>query len=473
MYRSRSSFITVLAGSLLLPVKPLLAQTSAASGEAPDQPGAVWAPANAANFQPANRPADRPVDIVVIHDIEGSAEGAVRWFQNPRSQVSAHYVVGGPDGRTVWQQVKERDIGWHAGNRDINSRSVGIEHEGFAYRPGFYSTALYEASARLVRDITNRHNIPRDRAHIIGHFEVPSARIPGNFGGSSGHTDPGPYWDWDYYMTLVRNDALLRTGGSSAPLLLHPGEQKELSLVLANTGDDPWPRPGGERSRESPIYLGATSASETALSPFYNAKWVSPRFASAALNAEPVAPGTEGQFNITLQAPRTLGPVTETFRVFKVPVAPHRPVPFGPLVPVTVIVSPWEIVQAASGEGFSAAGWTAKGTAYWRKAAPGAPAAEWKGALPIDGEWEVAVRVPPGGSGRSPKVVYEVQMADGPKSVTLEGSKIGGTWQRLGRFVFTGAKPIAVIRLLPAASAPGVVVAGEVRFMGPFPTATR
>src|SRR5688500_4001468 len=92
------------------------------SREQPDEPNAVWAPAAATNFQAANRPVDRPIDMVVIHDIEGTAEGCVRWFQNPMARVSAHYVIGGTG--KIWQQVKERDIAWHAGNSDVNGRSI-------------------------------------------------------------------------------------------------------------------------------------------------------------------------------------------------------------------------------------------------------------------------------------------------------------------------------------------------------------
>src|SRR5688572_9063605 len=71
--------------------------------EKPDEPRAIWAPAAPGNFEFANRPVDRPITYVVIHDIEGPAEFAVRWFQNPQSQVSAHYTM---DGRgKLWQQV--------------------------------------------------------------------------------------------------------------------------------------------------------------------------------------------------------------------------------------------------------------------------------------------------------------------------------------------------------------------------------
>ena len=207
----------------LTPTTPLPNQSPAIAPtgtETPDTPGALWVAAAPQNYNKADRPHDKVIDMVIIHDIEGSAEGAVAWFQNPKAQATAHYVVNSMTGQ-VWQMVKEHDIAWHAGNWQINQHSIGIEHEGYAYRPGFYNPLEYETSARLVRSITTRYNIPRDRTHIIGHSEVPNPNKPGLFGGAGGHTDPGPYWDWDYFMALVRNDAT--ADERHFPTVIHPG----------------------------------------------------------------------------------------------------------------------------------------------------------------------------------------------------------------------------------------------------------
>ena len=34
-----------------------------------------------------------PVDLIVVHDCEGSYAGSVSWFSQAQSQVSAHYVL--------------------------------------------------------------------------------------------------------------------------------------------------------------------------------------------------------------------------------------------------------------------------------------------------------------------------------------------------------------------------------------------
>ncbi|HSL64298.1 MAG TPA: N-acetylmuramoyl-L-alanine amidase [Gaiellaceae bacterium] len=155
------------------------------------------------NHTPALRPL-RTIDRIVIHVTEGRFRGSVRWLRNPRSRGSSHFVVS-RSGRIV-QLVSTSDIAWHAGNRRVNARSLGIEHEGWTYRRGSITGAEYRASARLVAYLASRMGIPIDRRHVIGHAEVrhPSGR---GWGGAGHHTDPGPYWDWDRYLRLVRRYA--------------------------------------------------------------------------------------------------------------------------------------------------------------------------------------------------------------------------------------------------------------------------
>ncbi|BCU81078.1 hypothetical protein JIR001_08610 [Polycladomyces abyssicola] len=159
----------------------------------PDYPGALWVPANSGNYTTANREADgNAINYVIIHTTEGSYAGTISWFQNPSAKVSAHYVIRSSDG-AITQMVQNKDIAWHAGNWDYNVHSIGIEHEGYVNDPSWYTDTMYRSSANLTRWICDTYGIPKDRAHIIGHYEVPGAT----------HTDPGPGWDWTYYMSLV------------------------------------------------------------------------------------------------------------------------------------------------------------------------------------------------------------------------------------------------------------------------------
>lgn len=157
-------------------------------------------------------------EFVLIHTMQGSYAGTKSWFQNPSSNVSAHYIVRSSDGE-ITQMVEHRNTAWHA--QCYNGRSVGIEHEGFVSDPGrWYTDAMYSESAKLTRWIADRHGIPKNRTHIIGHYEVASNCNTG------GHTDPGSGWNWTKYMTYVNGSApttgtgvligAIYTGGNSA-----------------------------------------------------------------------------------------------------------------------------------------------------------------------------------------------------------------------------------------------------------------
>jgi N-acetyl-anhydromuramyl-L-alanine amidase AmpD len=142
---------------------------------------------------------------VVIHTTEGSYGGTVAWFRNPKARVSAHYVVG--RGGESTQMVPLTRGAWHAGNGTTNRRSVGIEHEAYAHVAWTLTDAQYRASARIAAGVLRSRLLPIDRRTLIGHREVPHPWRRGRFGGYSGRTDPGPYWDWTRYLAYVRSYA--------------------------------------------------------------------------------------------------------------------------------------------------------------------------------------------------------------------------------------------------------------------------
>lgn len=160
-----------------------------------EYPGSTWYGASSANYTSANR-GDAEINYVVVHVTQGSWAGALNWFRDSRAQSSAHYTVRSSDG-AIGQSVREKDIAWHAGNWSYNQQSVGIEHEGYVSEPSWFTDAMYRSSAKLSAYLSQKYNIPIDRQHIIGHNEVPGAT----------HTDPGAYWNWDKYMSYVREYA--------------------------------------------------------------------------------------------------------------------------------------------------------------------------------------------------------------------------------------------------------------------------
>ncbi|SDH55482.1 N-acetylmuramoyl-L-alanine amidase [Nonomuraea jiangxiensis] len=141
----------------------------------------------------------RSVDYIVIHDTEGTYQGIPSMIRNPR-YVSWHYTIRSRDGH-VAQHVPTGHIAWHAGNWDVNTRSIGIEHEGYLAKGGtWYTEAMYRASAKLVKYLADKYDIPLNRAHILGHDNVPGT-TPEMVAGM--HEDPGPYWDWAHYFALM------------------------------------------------------------------------------------------------------------------------------------------------------------------------------------------------------------------------------------------------------------------------------
>jgi N-acetyl-anhydromuramyl-L-alanine amidase AmpD len=221
--------MVLLRTALVLACAALAAAVLSAPAEASVQvkrPAVNWQPT--ASFTPAKRQAQQ-IRYVVVHVTEGSFWGSVEWLQNPEAHASSHYVVS-RQGKIV-QMVREADIAWHAGNKRINELSTGVEHEGMTHDPAGFTRAQYEASAKLVAYIARRSLMPITRKHIIGHDEVPSPFDPSKSGGANKHTDPGPHWNWNLYLNLVRKYA-------------YPTPPVSVSSTLSNgqtvAGSVPW-----------------------------------------------------------------------------------------------------------------------------------------------------------------------------------------------------------------------------------------
>jgi len=116
-----------------------------------------------------------PVDkkLIVIHWVAGTGQGCINWMTNPKSKVSAHYVID-RQGK-ITQMVEEQDIAWHAGVSSLgnypttwegkewsslNPCSIGIELAGppssvekMSCWPGIQIDSLVS----LCKDIATRH----------------------------------------------------------------------------------------------------------------------------------------------------------------------------------------------------------------------------------------------------------------------------------------------------------------------------
>jgi len=216
-FPGRSGEHVVVAAHPDLPL-PAVAKYEAASGT-PEFPGAIWFQTSCANKCDTTRTAGNGVvDMIAIHDTEGGWDASVATLQNDGGK-SVHYIVDA-DGSRVGQFVPESYTAWHVGNYYYNQRMVGIEHVGFASNTSGYVDGLYKKSVELVQSIRSRWNVPLDRSHIIGHYQVPDGNTiaessgpcedtldhcetSANYGGADNHRDPGYYWQWCQYMEML------------------------------------------------------------------------------------------------------------------------------------------------------------------------------------------------------------------------------------------------------------------------------
>lgn len=160
-----------------------------------------WMPAHTSNYTASSRPTSYPIKYVVIHKVQGSAASAASWFQNSASNVSAHFTYNNSSGY-CYQSVREKDIAWHAGNWTYNTQSVGIEHGGYVTNNDT-ANVCYQESAKETKSCIIYYSVLYSRTRVVGHSEVPGAT----------HTDPGPYWNWTYYMSYVNPGG----GGGTSP----------------------------------------------------------------------------------------------------------------------------------------------------------------------------------------------------------------------------------------------------------------
>lgn len=149
----------------------------------------------------SSRSGRKPIAIV-NHITAGSMPGCLSWLKNPSAQASAHYIV--TRSGEIYQLVKDENAAWHAGavnkpswslydGTNPNRYTIGIEHEG---QPNVALTeAQYQATLQLHRELINKHSIPIDTEHIIGHYRIDSVNRP---------NCPGPKFPWDRLFNDLR-----------------------------------------------------------------------------------------------------------------------------------------------------------------------------------------------------------------------------------------------------------------------------
>lgn len=154
-----------------------------------------------------------PVELLVIHTAEvpraaGMARRLMKACATTPDKKSWHYAV---DRDEITQSVKVEDIAWHAPG--ANSNGLGIELVAYANKTTWqddYSIAQLNLVADLFAALAVRFDIPavyldsnalfpqgNGRRGITTHAAVSLAYR------KSSHTDPGPLFPIDDFVTLV------------------------------------------------------------------------------------------------------------------------------------------------------------------------------------------------------------------------------------------------------------------------------
>jgi N-acetylmuramoyl-L-alanine amidase len=167
-----------------------------------------------------------PVDMLVLHYTGMDDEqAALDRLCDPGARVGAHWFVR-LDGSVV-RMIDETRRAWHAGvslwagERDINSRSVGIEIHNPGHDFGYpdFPNGQIEAVIALCGAILRRHPIPPHR--VLAHSDVAPGR----------KIDPGERFPWPrLYAAGIGHwvAPLAPTGGPA----LRPGDAGEEVRVL-------------------------------------------------------------------------------------------------------------------------------------------------------------------------------------------------------------------------------------------------
>lgn len=157
---------------------------------------------------------------IVLHSAETNegpnvAEALASWLAGPNApRAGWHFAV---DSDSITQSIRDTDTAWHC--LSCNPYTIGIEHAGRASQTEAqwldpYGAAMLERSARLVAFLCEKYDIPvirptpeqirRDHVSggargIWGHADATRAGLGGD------HTDPGPGFPWDWYLSRVRD----------------------------------------------------------------------------------------------------------------------------------------------------------------------------------------------------------------------------------------------------------------------------
>lgn len=133
-----------------------------------------------------NQDERRPNYVILHHTTNETAERALATLTRRDSEVSSHYLIA-RDGR-LFYLVDERRRAWHAGEsywagqRDMNSASIGIELDNDGSEP--FAEPQIQTLLALLADLKTRYKLPA--ANFLAHADVAPSR----------KQDPSAFFPW-------------------------------------------------------------------------------------------------------------------------------------------------------------------------------------------------------------------------------------------------------------------------------------
>jgi len=152
----------------------------------------------------------KPNYVIIHHTAQHSTEQTLKTFTLPKTQVSAHYVIG-RDGQTH-HMLNDYLRAWHGGVArwgnvtDINSISIGIELDNDGSEP--FQAAQIASLLKVLGGLKQTYNIPA--ANFIGHSDIAPTR----------KNDPSVLFPWQQVAAHgygIWYDAAVLTDTTAAP----------------------------------------------------------------------------------------------------------------------------------------------------------------------------------------------------------------------------------------------------------------
>lgn len=150
----------------------------------------------------------KTIKWVVVHDTEGgSAKSVALMFSSAVAVASTHLVV---DEQECYRMLDNKDIPW--GAPGANTAGFHIEHVGYAgwpreewlkhdltLRRGAYKAAIHMKAWGIPARWVGKWGLKLGRKGLTTHWDITQA-----FSNGQGHTDPGPNFPRDKYLTYVK-----------------------------------------------------------------------------------------------------------------------------------------------------------------------------------------------------------------------------------------------------------------------------